>query len=162
MTVDFAELRKQAIEALRKLKKLGKDDKVITMAQTRDLRVDLTQDEVAVDATSLAQKLADMDKVESELESIKSQYKGKLTELTGQIQQLARRVRDKFENRPTDTVEVRNNTNGMFIEIRMDTKEVITERKMTVAERQGHLWDEHLDKADGKSGKAAKGSESQE
>jgi hypothetical protein len=148
MTLDFAELRKKAIAALKKLKKLGKDDKVITIAQTRDLRVELTPEEVASDATTLAQKLADLQKVESELESIKSQYKGKLTEIDGQIQQLARRVRDKFENRPTDVVEVRNNTTGMFMEIRMDTEDVINERKMTVAERQGKLWEENLDAKD--------------
>lgn len=141
-------LRLKAAEVLTLAGKVNGEDRVRYLVSTEQLRVSLTQDELLDTADELAQALIDIEKANNELESIKSSYKSKLKELEGRMEQLRGRIRDKFDIRKVDCVEMLNNTTGQATKVRMDTEEVCEERKMTANERQGTLWEENLDAKD--------------
>jgi len=145
--MDLKEMKEQAVKTLSAKKKLGKADVTKITVNTRHLKVPLSQKEIIEMADNLAQSLEDIDSLETELESIKSQFKSKLKELEGKSDGYRTKVRNKYEIRKVDCVEVLNNTAGTALEVRMDTGEIINERILTADERQGRLWETEEEEA---------------
>ena len=141
-TLDNVALKDRATALLVKAKKAGKDDVMKKFVETKTLRVKLTTDEIIQAGDDLADALGASTALEDELEGLKKHFKGRLTELENKITQHRTKVHDKWEYRKVDCVEVKNNTTGQVVSVRMDTDEIIDERKMTADERQGHLWDD--------------------
>ena len=140
--MEFKEMKDVATNLLIKQKKLSKKDVTRVSVSTRHLKVPLTQDEIVETADKLAQSLGEIKAIETELDSIKSQFKSKLKELEGKADGYTGKVRDKYEIRKIDCIEVMNNTIGNVVEMRMDTKKIINERNLTADERQGRLWED--------------------
>lgn len=135
-------MKETATELLIKLKKASDGDVMKKFVETKTLRVKLTTEEIIQAGDDLAESLGETAALEDELDGLKKHFKGRLTEIENKITQQRNKVHDKWEYRKVDCVEVRNNTTGSVISIRMDTEEVIDSRNMTADERQGHLWDE--------------------
>ncbi len=139
---DIKLMKETAVGELLKLKKAKKSDVIKSFVETDTLRVKLTTDEILAAGDALAEALSQSFEFEAELDEFKKHIKGKLAELENKIDASRKKVHDKWEYRKVDTVEVKNNTVGNVIKIRMDTSEIFDERKMTADERQGSLWDE--------------------
>ena len=140
--LDNVALKDRATALLVKAKKAGKGDVMKKFVETKTLRVKLTTEEIVQAGDDLADVIGDAVALEDELEGLKKHFKGRLTEIENKITQQRTKVHDKWEYRKVDCVEIKNNTTGQVVSIRMDTDEIIDERKMTADERQGHLWDE--------------------
>lgn len=140
--MDIDTMKKYAVEALIRKDLVGEGDILRSFVHTKHLKVPLTQEEIISAADELAQALADIISLEEELDSIKSDFKSKLKMLEAIINEQRAKVRDKYELRKVDCVEVMSNTNGKAFELRMDTSTIIRERSLTADERQGRLWDE--------------------
>lgn len=119
-----------------------KQDKIKESKFTKRLKVGLTTPELLQAGEDLAKTLDEICDIEDEKKAIVENFKAKLTELEAQATQFQQKVRNKWEYQPVDCIETMNNTNGTVTKKRLDTNEVIEERKMTYDERQSKLWDE--------------------
>jgi predicted nuclease with TOPRIM domain len=127
------------IELLAARKRLKKEDRLRTSVSTKTLKVILGQDELLRAGEDLTRKLDEINALEDELKSSKTYFKAKLDEADAQLKQLQGKVRNKCEHRRVDCTEVMNNTDGEVMVVRMDTLEIIDERKMTADERQSKI-----------------------
>ena len=103
---------------------------------TRLLKCQLTDKELIESGDQLAQELSHLDSINSELESIKADYKAKTKAAESEIEALSNRVRNKFEMRPVDCHEIRNFETKKFCVLRVDTGDVIEERDLRQDELQ--------------------------
>ena len=139
---DIKQMKDRALEILVVLEKANNDDVIKSYVETNTLRVQLTTEEIIAAGDDLAEALGEITDLESELDELKKHFKSRITELENKVEQRRKKVHDKSEYRKVDCVEVKNNTNGDVIRIRMDTNEILDERNMTADERQGSLWDD--------------------
>lgn len=104
----------------------------------RELRCVLTDEEVAHRADECAQKIAEIDAVESAKKSAMSEYKHELEALHGDVRTLSREVRERATTRTVEC-EVWIRPDGVET-VRTDTGEVIGRRPLDPSEKQGSLF----------------------
>ncbi len=116
-------------------KKIEKD-KIATKQQTEYLKRMLSTEEVALAANDLAKLLDDSQALESQLVSVKADFKAKLEKCEADVRLKQRLVRDKYEYCYIDC-DVEYNYSTLMRKItRKDTSEVVEERKMSMSEKQ--------------------------
>ena len=136
---EMDKIKQTAAEVLIIQKKIKKDSLVRATIQTEPHVVKLTDAELLEAGSNLAQALADETALESEKKQMTASYAAKLKEITGKIDNLRMLVNNKSDMRKVDCVEVMDNTSGLVFVIRMDTRDIIRERKMTSDERQSKI-----------------------
>ncbi len=110
-----------------------------TTKEKRSLRCQLTQPELLAAGEKLADLLDNLHCTVSERENVTKQYKAKEAELEAQIETQQLLVRNKSEIRTIDCVNVLDYTAVKCIVTRLDTGEVIVDRKLTEDEKQSTL-----------------------
>lgn len=112
------------------------DNTVVKTRDRRFLMCALTDEELKQAADDLAMYLDDLQSLDSELATIKSQFKGRIEQCEANVNAKKRLVRDKKEMRPVE-VEVESDYSACMIRVtRLDTGDVIESRPMTGDEKQ--------------------------
>jgi hypothetical protein len=106
------------------------------------LKCVLDNEELLRTGSELARALDESTALESELQSIKDSFKGKITTVDAKVSSLKAIVRDKCDYRKVDCEEIFDNDAGIVTKTRLDTGEIIDKRKMTAKERQSKMFDE--------------------
>ncbi len=111
-------------------------DKIATKQQSEYLKCMLTTEEVAMAANDLAKLLDDEKALETQLISIKADFKAKLEKCQADINVKQRLVRDKYEYCPVEC-DVEYNYTTLTVKLtRKDLNIMVEERKMTLGEKQ--------------------------
>jgi len=121
---------------MKKEKDNPKVEKVVSRKITKSLPCKLKDDEVLKYGRDLARAHAELDRINNELDSIKADYKGKISEQDSLIGKLSVRVHSGVETREVECEELRNWTKARLSVIRKDTGEVIEDRPMREDEKQ--------------------------
>jgi len=141
--MDIKKMKEDAVAVLAKAKKTEKGNIIHTSTQTERLKVDLTQNELLQAGEDLAEALRALSSLEEDKKSYVASIAAKIKEQEGIAATAQGLVQNKYDFRPTDCVEVKDNTTGKKFRVRMDTEEVISEGKMTADERQSKFtWGE--------------------
>lgn len=120
---------------------IDKANNVKKLTSTETLKVKLADDEVLKFSEDLARSLDEYASLEDELETLKANYKSKMTAVEARVTSLKNLVRDKCDFRKVDVEEVFDNKAGTVVKTRLDTHEIIGSRTMTADERQSKLFD---------------------
>lgn len=120
---------------------VDKENNIKKFQSTETLKVKLTDEEVLRYGDELARAIDEHASLENEFQGFKDSFKGKMTTVDAKINTLKNLVRDKCDYRKVDVEEVFDNIAGMVRKFRLDTNELIEERKMTAEERQSKLFD---------------------
>jgi len=125
---------------------------VKTFKHTQRLKCLLTDAELLEKGEELARTLDEVVSLEDEKKAITEQFKSKITELESRSSVLRSPVRNKYDFRPVDCIQTMDNNEGTSKTVRLDTGDIVEERKLTYDERQGNLFDEkpEAEKADEK------------
>lgn len=107
----------------------------------RQLPVILTPDERLARGTQAAQLVEEIEAVEAEKKEITTELGRRLKRLRREVSTLSQAVRTGKEYQPVEVVQKANPERMTVETMRLDTYEVIDSRPMTVAERQGGLFD---------------------
>jgi hypothetical protein len=99
----------------------------------------LTTDELLERGGRLAGKMDKRERVDDERKEKASEYKEQLEQIDAEIAQLRRAIASGTEEREVPVVERRIDTGNRIEMVRLDTGEVVSERAMTIEERQGEL-----------------------
>ena len=119
-----------------------KKSSLVTMdaeQRTETLPCKLTTEEVATYSDNLAHRLADLGKIEAEKATAMSGFKGRIEAAEEEIATLARKVREKKEDRTVNVDEISDYVAAEISHVRRDTGEILRTRIMTMAERQRPL-----------------------
>lgn len=111
-------------------------DKMITRMVTKALPCNLTEPEVLQYGRDIARAHSDKDRIENEFDSVKADYKGKISEQDSIIAKLSPRVHSGIETRDVECTEVKNRTKATVQIKRNDTNDVIESRPMREDEKQ--------------------------
>lgn len=103
-----------------------------------DLRIDLTQEQLAASAREMANVAARIDALEDEKKAAAADFKGRLEVLGTRLSNLGAGVREGHRVR-IETLTVKDWSTGTVTTVRRDTGAVIRERAMTAEERQPSL-----------------------
>lgn len=106
------------------------------------LKVPFTDEEKAEHAQRLARTLPQIDQLEEELKSVKSQYKSRIEGLQAEAKKFSSYIRDGFH---FDNVEIQIRKDfraGTLEKIRLDTGEMYYTRTLTAEERQRSMFSE--------------------
>ena len=106
-----------------------------TWKESRILPVTLTPDEVRERGELLARELERFSELEADQASQKKEMKDALDTQYGQVNQLARVVWDRLEQRPVECECRLNMALGLVEEVRTDTGEIITTRNFREADK---------------------------
>ena len=109
---------------------------IVTKKDRHYLMCKLTPEEISQASDDLARHLDEHEAVENELAALKSQFKGKLELAQANINTKKRLVRDKREMRYVDVEVVSDYTECTIRITRLDTGEIVEDRKMTGDEKQ--------------------------
>lgn len=104
------------------------------------LRCDLTEEEKRHSAARLVNRMEDLSRKEAELDSIKNQFKGEISRIEADIEMAKNLVRDGYEMRDVQVLEERNYDTETLTITRMDTFEIVEERRMRGDELQRPLF----------------------
>lgn len=117
------------------------DTKQKTMRRnvTKSLPVKLTDEEVLKYGRDVARAVSDRGRIEIELDSVKADYKGKISEQDGIIGKLSPRIHSGIETREVACEEVKDWKKGTVTVTRLDTLDVIEDRPMREDEKQIQL-----------------------
>lgn len=99
----------------------------------------LTDEELKTSAKTLAEALRQRGAEESTLETLKSQFKAKITQLDGQVSEMAGRLNSEKEFRTVECEMTFDYQEGTKTTVRKDTGEEVRKEKITDEERQLHL-----------------------
>ncbi len=127
-------------KASRKMKKkrVPKKKFVKTKTESRKLPCRLTDKEILGKADELSKSLISLDAEDAERKSVQDYYKANISKLKATVLLLQGQVSERREVRDVDVcLKFRND--GVVVEVRQDTGEVVVERKMTAAETQGEF-----------------------
>lgn len=113
------------------------DTKVQNFGQS--LRVQLTPDEVADRADRAACKIAERDDHEAQAKAAQKHAKSTIEQYDAEIRNLSNEVRNRSTYRTVECERQYDYRAGMYREIRLDTGEVVLERRLTAAESQPEL-----------------------
>lgn len=106
---------------------------------TKWLKVALTDEERLDAANRLAERMEDLKRKDAELDSIKNQFKGEMSRIEADITSAQNLVRDKYEFRDVPVEEVRDYASEFVTITRLDTFEIVEERRMSGSELQRPL-----------------------
>jgi flagellar basal body rod protein FlgC len=123
----------------KKKEEVTQEHRAKTTKEKRSLRCYLTQEELLAAGERLAELLDNLRGAESERESVVKQYKAKEAELAALIESQQLLVRNKSEIRMVDCVNVLDYTDVRCIVTRLDTGEIVVNRKLTEDEKQSTL-----------------------
>lgn len=102
-------------------------------------KVLFTREQVAQHASDLARCLPEIERIESELASVKSQFKSKIEEQQARAKKLSAYVRDGFWFTDVRVRIIKNYRTGTYTKMRLDTGEVLETRALYPEERQRAL-----------------------
>lgn len=139
---DLNAMKVAAKESLIRDGKLSADDVIKATIETRSLRVPLSDTELLEVADSLSKSLGEIESIAEEKKSMSSHYDAQIKAINAKVSNLRALIRDKYDWRKVDCVEVANNTRGSAIVVRMDNLGIIIERGLTADERQSKLFEE--------------------
>ena len=111
----------------------------------RDLPVPIEPDRVHSMATELADKVTEKDALQAEYRDVKADYNKRLKDLSGVVNDLARKVHAESEDRPVECTVFKDFVHNNVKITRLDTGEVLDDRIMTVEEMQRSFVDERPD-----------------
>jgi hypothetical protein len=114
-------------------------DKTVVRKVTKALACKLTDIELLAYGRDVAQAYADLSGTKSELDKIKKEYAGKVTEHEGKIAVLSARLGSGMETRDVACEEVKNWTKATYTVTRLDTLDVIEARPMREDEKAMEL-----------------------
>lgn len=127
---------------------------------TRRLYCPLTDGEKMIRGNELASRMEERERIEDEFTGVKQTFKERLTGVSNAITELKQIVLEGREKREVECFTVNDFENDRVVVRRLDTNEVVEQRRMTPEERQAFLplVDETLrrlddDNRDGKSKK---------
>lgn len=103
------------------------------------LRRNFTPEECLILGAKMSQAYMELAKVNEDLASIKADFKGRITNLEGEVSNYSRMLNAGYEMTNVDCVVTRDHDRKMVIITRMDTGEFVRERKMTIDELQRPL-----------------------
>ena len=139
-----------------KQNKVTQEHRTKTTKEKRSLRCQLTQTELLAAGEKLADLLDTLRCTTGERENVTKQYKAKEAELEAQIETQQLLVRNKSEIRTVDCLNVLDYTDVKCIVTRLDTGEIIVDRKLTEDEKQSTMeFDD--EKESGKDAPATEG-----
>lgn len=108
--------------------------------EARELRCPLSDSELQERGEQMAEKLAEIDKLEASFELVRKQHNAQVKEIEGDLHAVAIEVREKSEFRQVECV-TRIDLEAKVVEvIREDTGEIIKSRAATKDELQGKLF----------------------
>ena len=99
-------------------------------------KVDFTEQELSEMSNEMARKIGELRDREDSAKSVAAQFKAEIKALSGDVEQLAVKVRNKFEYRPVRCQILRNFTTKEISYIRMDNGEIHQTRTMRPDEAQ--------------------------
>lgn len=111
-------------------------EKTVTRMVTKALPVKLSEQEVTQYGRDMDRAHADRNRIENEFDSVKAEYKGKISEQEAIIEKLSPRIHSGIETRDVECSEVKNWTKATVTVTRTDTGEVIESRPMREDEKQ--------------------------
>lgn len=113
--------------------------KIMRRNITKSLPVKLTDEEVLKYGRDVARAVADKGRIEIELDSVKVDYKGKISEQEGIIGKLSPRIHSGIETREVKCEEIKDYVKGTVTVTRLDTFDIIEDRPMREDEKQIQL-----------------------
>ena len=113
-----------------------KKEKVLKRKVTKPLPVKLTDREILQYGKDMVRAMADTERIETEFDSVKKDYKAKIAEQQAVVDKFSPRIHSGIETRDIECVEIKNWTNGTVRVNRMDTGEIIESRPMREDEKQ--------------------------
>jgi len=131
----------------------------------RNLRHDLTPDEINALGRQAAKAAADADEREERRKEVDAQFKAEIKSLHATASIAHRKINNGYEYRDVECSRVQDFTHNRVIVTRLDTSEVVEDRAMSGQERQGDLLAESGDAgeepakatANGRRGRGKKG-----
>jgi len=133
----------QTRKGMRDMAKVETEEPEIPSIEKRNfsqsLKCRLTADEVAEQAQVMAEKIDEKAAIESEFDSVKNQFRGRISGIETEIENAKNLVRDKFKYRQTDCIAEKNFDTGQLTVYRTDTGETVESRKMRADEMQRRL-----------------------
>lgn len=106
---------------------------------TRNLKVELTPEEIAKRAIAMAGQHAELARVTLEEAEIKKQYKATLARIEAEITEQVVAVNSGFVYREVECEDIEDWDGKRIVSVRRDTGEEIDQRPMTEKERQLEL-----------------------
>lgn len=103
------------------------------------LKVLLTNEQKRQLSEDIAQAVEEMAEGQNELKFVSTEIKARIQSSESKIRELANKIRAGYEIRPVDCVQTMDYSNGTVIVQRLDSMEKVSERAMTVEERQPRL-----------------------
>lgn len=104
--------------------------------EKRYLKCFLTEEEKRELATDMAQAVCQRDSLENNMESIKAQIKAEVKKTEAIISGNAEKIRAGYEMREVECEVMIDRDKNSVTALRLDTGEIIEERRLTFAERQ--------------------------
>jgi len=102
-------------------------------------KCELTEEEIREASDALARKFVEIENAEAEKKEVASQFKADIDRLKNAARELAAKVRNKYEYRKTDCVDVFDFSKNEVRTYRVDTAQELRKRTMTVKEKQREL-----------------------
>ena len=106
------------------------------------LKCEFTPEELLDLADEMTQKMDTREKKQSEFDSIKKQYNGELSTLDEEVRVKQRLIRDKYEFRSIPCQIERDYNTRTFTLTRLDTSEIVEQRKLRASELQRRMFKE--------------------
>lgn len=106
---------------------------------TRQLPVQLSDDETRIKGETLAATIEDYKAAEVEKKNITAQVSKKLKDLRARANELSSQIKNRKEDRAVVCTEEPEYRKGVMQTIRTDTQQVVEERPLTIEERQTNL-----------------------
>ncbi len=106
---------------------------------TRELKYELTQDELLSYSRLLAKNQQDKGEAESGKKSVVADYNDKIVRLNSEIQILSRKVANGYEHRPTKCRWMYDWQEGNKTLMRLDTNQIVEVAEIAPEERQQEL-----------------------
>ena len=113
-----------------------KDGKISKSKEYHSLKCELTKKELLQAGEDLANAIDAAEALANDKKAIDDEFKAKITAQEATIAVKQRLVRNKNEFRSTECELTLNYTTQKATVVRLDTNEVISEREMTVEEKQ--------------------------
>lgn len=115
------------------------DPDVKTETFTHTLRIKLTPEEVAEKADHAARLIADRDEKEEAQKAAAKHAKGVIEAIDAEIRKLSNEVRSRSTYGPVECERRLDYRSRTLTEVRLDTGEELSRRKLTIAELQREL-----------------------
>ena len=124
-----------------------KEEKISTSKEFHNLKVSLTEDELLQAGEDLANAIDEVNKLEDEKKALVEDFKARIAVHEATIAVKQRLVRNKNEYRNVECELTLNYTAQKAKLVRLDTKEVVSEREMTMEEKQMQMFDNEKEEA---------------